>query len=490
MTKTSQRLGEAILAASFFLSACGGGIGGGSDGGIGSGSRPIVANATAQANQYNVLSSLVKASVSYAVKVQVTYTGANGSTGSTPEVPVTSLDVSVPVLGLSPNTNYTLRLTAVGADGTRVDSDAISFHTGALPSTLPAFSVTEQAGSEPGFTMIALIQDIFASSDPRIAGPLIVDHTGAIVWYREAFEGPVIDWQRQPDGTYTVAINNIYLPDLGYTDARYFQMDSLGNVLRSYFALGAFATDDHELRLLSNGDALLYALNVRNMDLTQWGGQPSVDVYGNVLERISPNGQLLFAWNTLDQLDIGSADPMILQGLPDASWLDFTHGNAIDVMADGAYMMSFRHLSQLIKVDGAGSIVWKLGGRPEDSDFVFVDDPLNGFSFQHGARELPNGNILLFDNGNGHDPQHSRAVEYRLDVNAGTATLVWQYVPDPPIFGAFMGFTQRLANGNTLIDYGARSVVQEVNAAGQLIWELRGPTTDGFYRAFRIPSLY
>ena len=151
-------------------------------------------------------------------------------------------------------------------------------------------------------------------------------------------------------------------------------------------------------------------------------------------------------------------------------------------------MMSFRHLSQLIKVDHTGSIVWKLGGV--DGDFSFVNDPLDGFSFQHGARELPNGNILLFDNGNGHNPQHSRAVEYRLDVNAGTATLVWQYVPDPPIFGAFMGFTQRLANGNTLIDYGARSVVQEVNAAGQLIWELRGPTTDGFYRAFRIPSLY
>ncbi|HME91297.1 MAG TPA: arylsulfotransferase family protein, partial [Myxococcaceae bacterium] len=457
-------------------------------GGIGSGTRPIVANATAQTNQYNVLSSLVKASVSYAVKVQVTYTAESGASSSTPEVPVTSLDVSVPVLGLKPNTNYTFRITAIGADGTRVDSDGISFRTGTLPSTLPTFTVTEQAGSEPGFTMIALIQDILSPSDARIAGPLIVDHTGAIVWYREAFEGPVIDWQRQPDGTYTAAINNLYLAELGYTDARYFQMDNVGNVLRSYFALGAWGTDAHELRLQPNGDALLYANNGRNMDLTPWGGQPSVDVYGNILERISPNGQLLFAWNTLDQLDIGSADPLILQGLPDAASLDFTHGNAIDVMADGAYMMSFRHLSQLIKVDHTGSIVWKLGGV--DGDFSFVNDPLDGFSFQHGARELPNGNILLFDNGNGHNPQHSRAVEYRLDVNAGTATLVWQYVPDPPIFGAFMGFTQRLANGNTLIDYGARSVVQEVNAAGQLIWELRGPTTDGFYRAFRIPSLY
>jgi len=175
---------------------------------------------------------------------------------------------------LKPNTNYTFRITAIGADGTRVDSDGISFRTGTLPSTLPTFTVTEQAGSEPGFTMIALIQDILSPSDARIAGPLIVDHTGAIVWYREAFEGPVIDWQRQPDGTYTAAINNLYLAELGYTDARYFQMDNVGNVLRSYFALGAWGTDAHELRLQPNGDALLYANNGRNMDLTPWEANP------------------------------------------------------------------------------------------------------------------------------------------------------------------------------------------------------------------------
>jgi hypothetical protein len=75
-------------------------------------------------------------------------------------------------------------------------------------------------------------------------------------------------------------------------------------------------------------------------------------------------------------------------------------------------------------------------------------------------------------------------------LDAKTATLVWQYNPEPHIFGPFMGFTQRLPNGNTLITYGARAVIQEVNAAGQLVWELRGGDTDGFYRAIRIPSLY
>ncbi len=491
MKKSSTGVG-AILVLFLVLSACGKG----NLGGNGQPSASVsVSNASAQANTYNVLSSLFKANVAGAVKVQVTYTPENGPSGTTPELAVTSGEVSVPVLGLMPETNYTLRLRAVDAGGAGVDTDAVRFRTGALPSTLPVFTVTEQPGSEPGFTMIAVLQGIISGSGSSggartgpIAGPLIVDHTGQIVWYREAFDGVITDWQKQPDGTYTAAINGIDLGELGYSDTRYFQLDNLGNVLRTHFAIGQWPTDSHELRLLSNGDALLMAINMRNMDLTPWGGRPSVAVYGNILERISSTGELLFAWNALDRLDIGSTDPLILRGLPDADQLDFTHANAIDISADGSFLISLRHLSQVIKVDRSGSIVWRLGGV--NSDFEFVDDPLRGFSLQHGVRELANGNILLFDNGNGHEPPQSRAVEYRLDLNARTATLVWQYDADPPIFGAFMGFTQRLSNGNTLITYGARALIQEVNRAGQVIWELRGADTDGFYRAIRIPSLY
>jgi len=488
MKKSSTGVG-AIFVLFLFLSACGKGNTTGSG-------HSSISDANAQANPYNVLSSLFKANVTGAVRAQVTYTPENGPSGTTPEFAVASGEVSVPVLGLLPETNYTLQLRAMGAGGIGVDSDPVSFRTGALPSTLPAFTVTEQPGSEPGFTMIALLQGILSGSSSSsgagpgqpIAGPLIVDHTGQIVWYREAFDGIVTDWQKQPNGTYTAAINNTYLRELGYSDTRYLQLDNLGNVLRTYSAIGEWPTDNHELRLLSNGDVLLMAINTRYMDLTPWGGRASVNVAGNILERISSTGELLFAWNALDRLDIGSADPLILRDLADADDLDFTHANAIDVSADGSFLISLRHLSQVIKVDRSGSIVWRLGGV--NSDFEFVNDPLRGFSFQHGTRELANGNLLLFDNGNGHEPQQSRAVEYRLDLNARTATLVWQFNADPPIYGAFMGFTQRLPNGNTLITYGARAVIQEVNAAGQVVWELRGADTDGFYRAIRIPSLY
>jgi len=455
---------------------------------------PVFANINAFPSANNPLSCVVKADVGNAVTVRVSYNAESGP-ATTPDFAVSSSTVVVPVLGLMPETSYALKLQAISEDGTTVESGPQSCLTGTLPSTLPAFTVSERAGAEPGYTMIGVIQGLFPSSSssgggssPRIAGPLIVDHTGQIVWYRDAFEGAVTDWQKQPDGTYTACINQTYVPELGYNDNRYFQLDSLGNVTRTYFALGQWPTDNHELRLLSNGDALLMAMNSRNMDLTPWGGQPSVLVVGDILQRISPTGELVFAWDALDRLDIGSTDPLITQNLADADSLDFTHANAIDVSADGSYLISLRNLSQIIKVNQSGSIVWRLGGV--DSDFQFVNDPLGRFSLQHGMRELPNGNILLFDNGVSHQPPQSRAVEYQLDLNAMTATLVWQYDADPHLFGPFMGFTQRLENGNTLITYGAHPVIREVNPAGEVVWELQGAPTDGFYRAIRIPSLY
>jgi hypothetical protein len=53
-----------------------------------------------------------------------------------------------------------------------------------------------------------------------------------------------------------------------------------------------------------------------------------------------------------------------------------------------------------------------------------------------------------------------------------------------------MGFAQRLSNGNTLVTYGTLPVVRLVAPSGTVLWELRGPTGSGIYRAFRIPTLY
>src|SRR5207249_12167490 len=84
---------------------------------------------------------------------------------------------------------------------------------------------------------------------------------------------------------------------------------------------------------------------------------------------------------------------------------------------------------------------------------AIVNAPLGGFSAQHSVRVLDNGNLLQYDNGLRHRPLESRAVEYRLDTDAKTATMVWQYRRVPPVFTTFLGSVQRYQNGNKLIAF-------------------------------------
>ncbi|HET9707041.1 MAG TPA: aryl-sulfate sulfotransferase, partial [Gemmatimonadales bacterium] len=137
-------------------------------------------------------------------------------------------------------------------------------------------------------------------------------------------------------------------------------------------------------------------------------------------------------------------------------------------------------------------VVWRFGGR--HNQFTIVGDGLGGFGFQHDVRVLPDGDLLFYDNGLAHTPPESRAVEYRLDRVAMTATLVWEYRHDPALFTPIVGSVQRLHNGNTLVGFGAAARMVEVTPAGQVLWEgrltLNGQPVQYFYRARRVPTLY
>lgn len=76
---------------------------------------------------------------------------------------------------------------------------------------------------------------------------------------------------------------------------------------------------------------------------------------------------------------------------------------------------------------------------------------------------LDNGDLLLFDNGDGRPAaeggQYSRALELALDWDSMTATKVWEYrhqLSDGSYkYADKVGSAQRLENGNTLVLYGA-----------------------------------
>ena len=125
--------------------------------------------------------------------------------------------------------------------------------------------------------------------------------------------------------------------------------------------------------------------------------------------------------------------------------------------------MSNRHLNQIIaiKPDFSG-VDWKLGGV--GSDFTFPN-PSDQFYHQHDVKMLPNGDILLFDNGQSRPDdqggQYSRAEELKLDFTTMQATKVWEYRNVPDLFSSAVGSAVRLSNGNTVVDFGVDPVTED-----------------------------
>jgi hypothetical protein len=222
------------------------------------------------------------------------------------------------------------------------------------------------------------------------------------------------------------------------------------------------------------------------MDRTALGGGPSDTVAVHQVLRISALGKV-------DTLISGDEHWTATDAVAPPLIADLDHPNSIDFDLDGGVIVSYRNLSAVVKVNRrTHEFVWQLGGT--HNQFTFVGDPLGGFDAQHTARILPNGHLLIFDNGWTHSPPTSRAVEYALNMTQMTATMVWQYSASPPIFNDFTGSAQRLANGNTLVAFTRKGIIDEVRPDGTLLSRATLETAPGRiatpYRVTRIRSLY
>jgi hypothetical protein len=386
-----------------------------------------------------------------------------------------------------------------GTDGAEAPGEPLRFRTGALPATIPDFEVVVRGPHEPGFTLLSPVPHYDYWYEPSTA--IIVDERGRVVWYRDAATR-VTDFQRQPNGHFTAALAQPGPVGGGF----YEEWDALGNLVATWSAQGHEYTDRHEIRLVAGGqEALLFAYVAQRHDLRRFGGPDNAVVVGHVLQRLTRAGQVTFEWNAFDHVRLEEANDAVWRSHP-PGYYDLTHPNGIEVDHDGHYLTSSRHLSEVTKLDRrTGAIIWRMGGG-KANQFAFVDDPHHGFSMQHTPRRLPNGNLLVLDNGNHHDPPSSRAVEYEVDEAAKTARLVWSF--EPGAFAFAMGGLQRLSGGNTLVNLGHDHRVFEVTPDGDVVWELRLPIRGwgatawrraapepgrgsfGIYRAFRIPTLY
>ena len=244
-------------------------------------------------------------------------------------------------------------------------------------------------------------------------------------------------------------------------------------------------TDYHDIRLLDDGGYILQCYDSTWVDL----GAPTPQLIRDILviQEFDRDDNLILNWDAMDYLSIDDY-PNINTTLPN---ITFMHGNSIEVDSDNNLLLSNRVSNEVLKINRVtGDIIWIMGGPL--NEFLFVDDPLNGFNKQHDVRRIANGNITLFDNGTQHSPMLSRAVEYDIDENNKTARLVWEYTHPDSIVAMSMGSVQRLPNNNTLINWGfffetnilnAGTFIMEVDYDKNIVFEMTHPINHHAYRA-------
>jgi hypothetical protein len=448
---------------------------------------PKIVSATVSPNPNSVLSALVSFITEQADSARVVYRGVGLENHSTPFQRVGGID-TIPVLGLRPSTAYRMVIEVAGPGG-RVSSDSLTFSAGALPEGLTRVAIVTSGSSGPGVTLTSLVvpgAGLFA---------LAFDSAGVIRWYRrfesaDRFPGEL---KRQANGNFTLYRGGS--TGVERVPGHYVEFNPAGDSVRSITVSLPRYLDNHDLWITRGADGTerfhFFTYDHRPSDLRPIGGANGVLLAGHQLVRLRSDGSTEFEWNAWDHLSFEEwieARP----GPDDFFGRDFDHPNSLAFDRDGNYIVSFRQLAQVMKIDAeTGDILWRLGGVK--SDFSFPDDPLGGFSAQHSATILADGNLLLYDNGTSHQPQESRAVEYALDLTNRTARLVWQFRHQPPLYTAAVGSVQRLENGNTLVGYGWIGRASEVGRDGAVQWaaELR---VDGeaalAYRLVRLASLY
>src|SRR5690606_1326392 len=329
----------------------------------------------------------------------------------------------------------------------------------------PQLTVIQSNDPMPGLITLAA----FSTNDDYL---LITQNNGNLLFSEKQIDD-CYDFKRHPDGTYT------YFHRI---NQKFYQLDSSLVLIDSFYCGNGYQTDLHELIFAPNGNVLLMSYDTQILDMSKIvpGGDTAAKVVGLIIQEIDRNRNVVFQWRSWDHFEITDATHIDFT----SANIDYVHGNAIEVDNDGNLMISSRHMDEITKINRiTGDIIWRLGGK--NNEFAFINDPIK-FSHQHDIRRIANGNITLYDNGNYHSPQFSRAVEYQLDEVNKTATLVWQYRNSPDIYGFAMGSARRLPNGNTLIGWGYTSTtLTEVTPSGDIALEMKLPPGTLSYRVFK-----
>lgn len=244
----------------------------------------------------------------------------------------------------------------------------------------------------------------------------------------------------------------------------------------------------HDISPTVDGKLLTLVLKRRRIPAID----PDNDIADELITFLTPQGKIVESASLYDVLS-SSNPPFSFQRAGGHEGgghrtIDLFHCNAIrsaslprlarenPIYGPGTLLLTSRHQDELMIIDWPSrQLLWHWGRG-------ILSGP-------HDASMLPNGNILVFDNG------LSRGWSRVLELNPLAPENVVEYAPGTSrFFDRVMGSCQRLPNGNTLIVHSEGGSAFELTPQGTPAWTYEGTLTkpDGhrvkLIRMRRIPS--
>lgn len=393
---------------------------------------------------------------------------------------------TVRVRGLAPETDYDLELLAPGYE-------SLGFSTTTL-APLEGFVPNLTATGDLPIDGYALIDMAIFPPGAEDAGVMLVDAQGITRWFHSTTSTsvgpPAVRGAARllDDGTVCTLhdYNILCVDELGVSSVRldYEEADAAGF--------------HHELLVKDDGGFFVMGYTFRDVPDEEFGMLPFA---GDEIIEFSPEGEVLWRWDTFDHLDterrrtgIETAIPDPRADDPDIFGFDWTHGNGMVYEPEtDSLLISLRHQDWLVRVDhGSGDVVWRLG---EDGDFDLEEG--TWFFHQHSPQWQADGSLLLYDNGVDNpniEPEavRSRAVRYEIDEASMTVRQVWED-DEEPFVSALAGDADVLPNGDYMVldsfmqrdeeTLGARIRVLDPGSSPMKQAELTGPDNHFIYRA-------
>jgi Arylsulfotransferase (ASST) len=326
------------------------------------------------------------------------------------------------------------------------------YYTRCLPDDFPKYTFTRYAPISPRFFSVA-------PRPPYLAGQyaIIFDNHGVPIWW---YPEPAYDTRVLPDGSV------LWWNFSGFATHR---LD--GSVIRTFKGVGVWA-NFRDLQLLPNGNHLIGAYVQRRHVDTRPYGPSDATVEDAELQEVSATGDLVWEWKSREHISLSETGRWWPDGPPPRGYYQLVHLNGFEP-AGNSVIASFRSVDAVYKINkSTGNIVWKLGGTTTPRSLKVKDDPRRyTFGGQHDPRRLPDGTLTVFDNRRDLG-QAPRAVRFRIDERARTATLL-QSITDPSVPESnCCGSARRMSGGDWLISWGRDNPVGGYKPNGERTFRL------------------